>query len=534
MAKIMTAEVLFNELKSGRVTMDSTFTVSVNAWKKGGAGSGGSAMFAKVNEPVRVEDLLRALSSSRATSGNRDRRRDLGNRGEFRKADDRTSAPDRLTKSTFRNATGYSEPDQKVTVRELAKLSLHMIETYPEYYKMFGEKEFTWNKIRQVNRNPLLTMDIGADGLKTGNVDESGYGLVGSAVQNGQRLVVVVNGMKTARDRAAEIPQASGMGLPLLRAHLLFEPGKVVGDAEVFGGDRRSLPLVSERPVRVLVRRGDGERLSARIVYQGPLKAPIRKGAQVAKIEVTRGDTKALEMPLYASEDVEVGTCASALSTACSRSAPVGCAARCRMCSAGSDGRDFHHVRRRGGGREIHPDTRLRARIESVGDAGGRTREPGGSPYAEEIRAFILDGKAKELGPFAEAVLFTAARIDHLDQTIGPALRARDLRSVRPLCGFDPRLSGRIGRCGGAVDQRAGARRAERVEARPDPHPRSSRGGRPGTSRVAAPSQRPGSRPLRAGGCGLSQQAPRDLSGDCQSRTRALRHHRRRSLSRRG
>jgi D-alanyl-D-alanine carboxypeptidase (penicillin-binding protein 5/6) len=183
-----------------------------------------------------------------------------------------------------------------------------VIETYPDYYKMFGEREFTWNKIRQLNRNPLLTMNIGADGLKTGNVDESGYGLSGSAVQNGQRLVVVVNGMKTARDRAAESRKLLEWGFRSFEPHLLFEAAKVVGDAEVFGGDRRSLPLVSERPIRVLVRRGDGERLSARIVYQGPLKAPIRKGAEVARIEVTRGDAKALEMPLYASEDVEVGT----------------------------------------------------------------------------------------------------------------------------------------------------------------------------------------------------------------------------------
>jgi D-alanyl-D-alanine carboxypeptidase (penicillin-binding protein 5/6) len=309
MAKIMTAEIVFDELKSGRLTMDTEFTVSVNAWKKGGAGSGGSAMFAKVNTPVRLEDLLRglvvqsgndaAITIAEGISGTEEnfarrmteRARELG-----------------LTKSTFRNSTGYSEPDQKVTVRDLAKLALHMIETYPDHYPMFAEREFTWNKIRQLNRNPLLSMDIGADGLKTGNVDESGYGLVGSAVQNGQRLVVVVNGLKTARDRAAESRKLLEWGFRSFEPHLLFEAGQPVGDADVFGGDRRSLALVSDRPIRVLVRRGDGERLSARIVYQGPLKAPIKKGAQVARIEVTRGDTKALEMPLYASEDVGVGT----------------------------------------------------------------------------------------------------------------------------------------------------------------------------------------------------------------------------------
>ena len=309
MAKIMTAEVVFNELKNGRLTMDSEFTISVNAWRKGGAGSGGSAMFAKVNTAIRLEDLLRglviqsgndaAIAIAEGISGTEenfarrmtDRARELG-----------------LTKSTFRNATGYGDPEQKVTVRELAKLSLFVIETYPEYYKMFGEREFTWNKIRQQNRNPLLTMDIGADGLKTGNVDESGYGLSGSAVQNGQRLIVVVNGLKTARDRATKSRKLLEWGFRSFEQFEVFEAGKVVGEAQVFGGDTRSLPLVSERPVRVLVRRGEGERLSARIVYQGPLKAPIKKGAQVARVEVTRGDMKALEMPLYANEDVAVGT----------------------------------------------------------------------------------------------------------------------------------------------------------------------------------------------------------------------------------
>jgi D-alanyl-D-alanine carboxypeptidase (penicillin-binding protein 5/6) len=309
MAKIMTAEVVFNELKNGRLTMDSEFTVSVNAWKKGGSGSGGSAMFAKVNTAIRLEDLLRGLVIQSGNDAAITIAEGIaGTEENFARLMNERARQIGLTKSTFRNATGYGDPEQRVTVRDLEKLSLFVIETYPDLYRMFGEREFTWNKIRQLNRNPLLAMDIGADGLKTGNVDESGYGLSGSAVQNGQRLIVVVNGLKTARDRATEARKLLEWGFRSFEPHLLFESGQVVGDAQVFGGDRRSLPLVSERPIRVLVRRGDGERLSARIVYQGPLKAPIRKGAQVARIEVTRGDVKALDMPLYASEDVTVGT----------------------------------------------------------------------------------------------------------------------------------------------------------------------------------------------------------------------------------
>lgn len=309
MAKTMTVEVLFNEIKNGRISMDTEFNISENAWRKGGAGSGGSAMFAKVNSSVRVEDLLRGII---VQSGN-----DAaiavaegiaGTEENFARMMNERAKQLGMTNSTFRNATGYGHPEQKVTVRDLAKLALHIIETYPDLYKIFGEREFTWNKIRQQNRNPLLTMEIGADGLKTGNIDESGYGLIGSAVQNGQRLIVVVNGLKTAKDRANESRKLLEWGFRAFESRQLFAEGQVIGEVQVFGGDRRSLPLVAKKPVRVLVNRGESERVSARIVYTGPLKAPVKKGTEVAKLRVDRGDMQALDMPLYADEDVQVGT----------------------------------------------------------------------------------------------------------------------------------------------------------------------------------------------------------------------------------
>jgi D-alanyl-D-alanine carboxypeptidase (penicillin-binding protein 5/6) len=309
MAKTMTAEVVFNELKNGRLNMDSEFPISENAWRKGGGGSGGSSMFARVNTTVRLEDLLRgliiqsgndaAIAIAEGVSGTED---------NFARLMNQRAKEIGLTKSTFRNATGYGHPEQKVTVRELAKLALHIIETYPDYYKMFGEREFTWNKIRQQNRNPLLTMDIGADGLKTGNIDEAGYGLMGSAVQNDQRLIVVVNGLKTAKDRAAESRKLLDWGFRAFESQQLFDAGQVVGEAQVFGGTKRSLPLVSKKPIRVLVPRGEGERVTARIIYTGPLKAPVQKGAEVARLQVNRGEMQALDMPLYANEDIQEGT----------------------------------------------------------------------------------------------------------------------------------------------------------------------------------------------------------------------------------
>ena len=309
MAKTMTAEVVFNEIKNGRLNFDSEFAISENAWRKGGGGSGGSAMFAKVHTNVRLEDLLRglivqsgndaAIAIAEGVAGTED---------NFARMMNERAKQIGLTKSTFRNATGYGHPEQKATVRELAKLALYIIETYPDLYKIFGEREFTWNKIRQQNRNPLLFLDIGADGLKTGNIDEAGFGLIGSAVQNDQRLIVVVNGLKTAKDRAAESRKLLDWGFRAFESQQLFAAGQVGGEAQVFGGNRRALPLVSKKPVRVLVPRGDGERVTARIVYTGPLKAPVQKGAEVARLQVNRGDMQAVEMPLYANEDIQEGT----------------------------------------------------------------------------------------------------------------------------------------------------------------------------------------------------------------------------------
>ncbi|HYF52868.1 MAG TPA: D-alanyl-D-alanine carboxypeptidase family protein [Salinarimonas sp.] len=309
MAKIMTVEVLFNAIKEGKLTLDSEFQVSENAWRRGGGPSGGSAMFAQVGSRIKLSDLLRgiivqsgndaSIAVAEGFAGSEDnfarlmtaRARELG-----------------LTKSTFRNATGFGHPEQRVTARELAVLTLHIIETYPDLYKMFGEEEFTWNRIRQRNRNPLLSMDIGADGVKTGNIDESGFGLVGSAVQNGQRLIVVVNGLKNARDRANEARKLLDWGFRSFEARPLFASGEPVGTVRLFGGSQRSLPVVARKPVSVLMPRGTNERLSARILYTGPIQAPVKQGAPVARLRITRGETQALDIPLYAAEDVAVGS----------------------------------------------------------------------------------------------------------------------------------------------------------------------------------------------------------------------------------
>ncbi|WP_083743715.1 D-alanyl-D-alanine carboxypeptidase family protein, partial [Methylobacterium radiotolerans] len=309
MAKLMTTDIVFEALKSGRLSMDTEFTVTEDAWKRGGAGGGGSSMFAQVNSRIKMADLLRGLIVQSGNDAAITIAENMaGSEEAFAGLMNQRAKEIGLTNSTFRNATGYSAPDQKVTARDMAKLALHIIDTYPDYYKIFSEKEFTWNKIRQQNRNPLLALDIGADGLKTGYLEESGYALTGSAVQNGQRLVLVVSGLKTARDRASESRKLMEWGFRAFEPRQVFAPGETVAEASVFGGQSGSVPLVAKKPVRVLLPRGSSDRVSARAIYTGPLIAPVEEGQRVGILRVQRGDTVALDQPLFAGAAVEPGT----------------------------------------------------------------------------------------------------------------------------------------------------------------------------------------------------------------------------------
>jgi D-alanyl-D-alanine carboxypeptidase (penicillin-binding protein 5/6) len=266
-------------------------------------------MFAQLNSRIKLSDLLRGLI---VQSGN-DAAIAIGegiagSEENFGRMMTNRAKELGLTRSTFRNATGYSAPDQKVTARDLSKLALHLIETYPDLYKIFSEREFTWNKIKQQNRNPLLSLDIGADGLKTGYLEESGYGLTGSAVQNGQRLIMVVSGLKTARDRAAESRKLMEWGFRAFEPRQVFAAGETVADASVYGGAQGSVPLVAKKPVRVLLPRGTGDRITAKAVYDGPLVAPVEEGQAIGRLRIMRGDTQALDQPLYAGASVPAGT----------------------------------------------------------------------------------------------------------------------------------------------------------------------------------------------------------------------------------
>jgi|SRR5262245_460918 len=308
LAKLMTAEFVFHEIKEGRLDPETEFVVSENAWRRGGAPSGGSAMFAPLHSRVRVIDLLHGVIIQSGNDACITLAEGLaGNEANFAAMLNKRARELGLTKSNFTNSSGLPDPDLKVTMRELAKLAQHIIKTYPEYYKIYGEREFTWNKIRQQNRNPLLSMGIGVDGLKTGFTKEAGYGIVASAVQNGLRLIVAVNGLKTAKERADEARKLLEWGFRGFESRLLFAEGETVGEAKLFGGAKGRVPLTGEKAIRLLVPRGASEKIVARIVYTGPVPAPVEQGRPIGQLRVSRGENVVLEVPLQAAESVPKG-----------------------------------------------------------------------------------------------------------------------------------------------------------------------------------------------------------------------------------
>ncbi len=309
LSKLMTQEVVFNLLKQGRLKATDEFIVSTNAWRRGGAPSHTSSMFIPIHSKVSVDDLLHGAIIQSANDACIVLAEGIsGNESSFAELMTKRARELGLAKSTFGNSTGLPDPRQLMTARELAKLARHIIESYPDYYKYYSEREFTWNKIRQFNRNPLLTMNIGADGLKTGFTKEAGYGLVGSAVQNGLRLIVVVNGLRSEKERADEAKKMLEWGFHNFQSGLLFAEGQEIAQAKLYGGTKGHVPLTARKEVRLMVPRGSRDKIIARVVYSGPVPAPVQQGQKIGTLKVWRGEFVVLEVPLEAAESVGTGS----------------------------------------------------------------------------------------------------------------------------------------------------------------------------------------------------------------------------------
>ena len=309
LVKVMTADVVFSQLRAGKIALDTPFVVSVNAWKRGGGPSGGAAMFAEVNKPAPVGELL---AGALVVSGN-DAAIALaegvgGTESEFAQMMNAQAKSIGMANSDFRNATGFADAGQLSTARDLGLLASHIIRTYPDYYPVFARPGIEWSRIKQRNRNVLLDAGVGADGLQVGWVKDVGYHALGSAVQNGQRLVVVLLSAKTEKERLDETRKLLEWGFQSFRQRQVFAADQEVGRAQVFGGASGTVGLGARGPVSVLTPRSGNERISARVVYTGPLRAPVVKGTEVGRLQVSRGQVKVLEIPLFTLQDVPVGS----------------------------------------------------------------------------------------------------------------------------------------------------------------------------------------------------------------------------------
>lgn len=306
MSKLMTLFMVFERLHDGRLSLDEQLTVSENAWRRGGAKTEGSTMFLDPFSRVRVEDLIRGIIVqsgndacivfAEALSGSEeafaaemtDRARQLG-----------------MMDSTFKNATGWPDPEHRVSARDLAKLAQLTIERFPDYYHYYSEQEFVFNGIKQSNRNPLVYKGMGVDGLKTGHTEESGYGLTASAERQGRRLVLVLNGLTSMKERSAESERLLEWGFREFDNYALFKAGEVVTDADVWLGQKPSVPLLIEKDLTLTLPKKARLGMKVQANFEGPVSAPVSKGQRLGTLMISAPEMQTLEIPLVAGDEVQ-------------------------------------------------------------------------------------------------------------------------------------------------------------------------------------------------------------------------------------
>jgi D-alanyl-D-alanine carboxypeptidase (penicillin-binding protein 5/6) len=305
MSKLMTQIMVFERLADGTLSLDTEFLVSKNAWKRGGARGGGSTMYLEPESRVKLRDLIQgAIIDSGNDACIAIAEGIAGTEEAFAGLMTQRAREMGLDKASFKNATGLYDPEHKITVRELALLAEYIIRKYPEYYKFYSQTSFTWNNITQQNRNPLLTDYPGADGLKTGFVKESGYSLVGSAVRNQRRLLMVIAGLSSISERREEAQKLLDWGFRQFKPFNLYAAGETVGQVRVWGGTVGTAPLVTKDNVKIALSEEEIRQVKVELSYKGPLVAPVTAGEKVGKIRFQLQGRTIAEQPIYTGQDV--------------------------------------------------------------------------------------------------------------------------------------------------------------------------------------------------------------------------------------
>lgn len=306
MSKLMTMIMVFEALKEGTLSLDQKFTVSEDAWRRGGAVSGGSTMYAEVKSSIALEDLIKGAIVQSANDACIVMAEAIaGNEGAFAQRMTARARELGAVNATFRNATGLPDPEHRMSARDLSILARSIITRFPEYYTYYSLPEFTWNKITQRNRNPLLKDYPGADGMKTGYTRESGYGLVGSAERDGRRLIMVIAGLKSINERRQEAQNLLDWGFRQFRSVDVYAKGDRVGQARVWGGTQRSVPLLAAAGVRVALTAQEQETAEVKLAYNGPLMAPVEAGKEVGKVRFIVDGVTVADVPVITAAPVE-------------------------------------------------------------------------------------------------------------------------------------------------------------------------------------------------------------------------------------
>jgi D-alanyl-D-alanine carboxypeptidase (penicillin-binding protein 5/6) len=305
MSKLMTVYVLLNKIKDGEVSLEDTFTVSEKAWRKGGAASGGSTMFLKIGQEVKVEDLIKGIIIQSGNDACITVAENIaGSEEEFAEMMNETAEKIGLENAHFVNATGLPHPEHKISVEDLAKLARHIIKEFPEYYHVFKQKEFTYNGIKQGNRNPLLYTLPGADGLKTGHTDEAGFCLTGSVLRKDRRLIEVVAGLSSNKERSVETENLMTWGFANFENYTFFKQNQIIAEVPVWYGATSTVEAVVPEKVVRTVKKNKKNKFTAESRYNTPIKAPVFKGDQIGEILISYDGEVVQKVPLVAKDDV--------------------------------------------------------------------------------------------------------------------------------------------------------------------------------------------------------------------------------------
>ena len=310
MSKLMTAYMIFDRLKGGSLSMDDEFVVSENAWRKGGVKTGSSTMFLKIGDKVKLEDLLRGIIVQSGNDACITAAENIaGSEKEFVELANQKAVDLGLMNTHLANATGWPHPDHYMSPKDLAVLSSHIIKEFPEYYGIYSEKEFTYNGIKQENRNPLLflmpgTNGIKADGIKTGHTSASGYGLVGSAIKGDRRIIMVINGLKTMKERSEEAQKLILWGFRSFDNYKVLKKDVRVVNVPVWLGRSRSVSAVPDKDIVLTVPKGKQKEVVAKVTYETPISAPVKKGQKIGSLVLRVPDQEDIAVDLFAANDV--------------------------------------------------------------------------------------------------------------------------------------------------------------------------------------------------------------------------------------